>query len=60
LIKRSEPIIVGIPKLINHNKKVEEIIPMVFSEKMPIKNMARDPRIPSSAKVVVGNKVENK
>ena len=60
LIKKMEPMIEGIAKLINHKNVVDKMIPKILSENIPIKKMAREPRIPNSIRVVVGTKVANK
>lgn len=44
----------GIAKLIIHRRIAENNIPAILSENMPIKKMASDPLIPSSAMVLVG------
>jgi hypothetical protein len=50
----------GIAKLITHKNVVDKTIPKILSENIPIKKMAREPRIPNSIRVVVGTKVANK
>ena len=50
----------GIAKLMNHKIIVDKTIPKIFTENIPIKKIANEPRIPNSAKVVVGISVTNK
>lgn len=52
--KKNDPTIAGIAKLMIHSEKLEKIIPAVFILNKPIKNIAKDVLIPSSAIVVVG------
>ena len=59
-MKNMEPMMDGIAKLMNHKIIVDKTIPKIFTENIPIKKIANEPRIPNSAKVVVGISVTNK
>lgn len=55
-----EPIAEGIAKLMNHKNIAEKIIPKILFENIPIKKIAKEPRIPNSKRVVVGIIAANK